>query len=503
MKRTFVPVIVGAAQYTQHKGTDRPLDPLSLMVKTSQDALNDAGGPSLKDLIDCVYVVNLLQWPFKDAPAMLCARLGIVPEQASYLPMGGNIPQLIVNRASRDLATGRCRAVLMTGAHAINSLRRAIKGEIVLDWPGSSPSERTGNDDASGIDEMEAAYDLFLPAHIYPLFETALRAASGKSPEDHRVSMGSLFARLSEIAAAHPCAWTRKARSAEEIVTPGPENRYIGYPYTRCMNANLYVDQSAALIMTTEETARSLGISKQIWVYPLGGADLNDIWYVSRRPHLAESPAIRNASRIALEQAALSLDDLGVFDLYSCFPSAIEIARKEVGIPEDDERDLSVTGGLPFFGGPGSNYSMHAVATIVELIRKDRSLKAMVTANGWFLTKHSIGIYGGFPPAYPWEDRDDSATQHSIDAKALPKPLEKASGTLMVEAYVIRHDSAGRPEKGTVIGRLEDGSRALAEIDSGHDGLLKMEAIELVGKSGHVHYDSGIGKNLVRFTEFG
>jgi len=502
MKRYSVPVIVGAAQYTQRKGADRPLDPLSLMVNTSLDALSDAGGPSLKDLIDCVYVVHLLQWPYQDAPGMLCTRLGLISQQTHYLPMGGNSPQLIVNRAARDLAAGRCRVVLMTGAHAINSLRRAIKGEIVLDWPESSPSEHTENEDASGIDDIEAAYDLFLPAHIYPLFETALRAVSGISPDEHRLSMGRLFARLSEIASGNPYAWTRKAFSAEEIATPSAENRYIGYPYTRCMNANLYVDQSAALIMTTEETARSLGISKQIWVYPCGGADLNDIWYFSRRPRLSESPAIRIASRIALEQAGLSLDDVGVFDLYSCFPSALEIARKEVGIPEDDGRDLSITGGLPFFGGPGSNYSMHAIATVVERIRKDRSLRAMVTANGWFLTKHSIGIYGGSSPANPWEDRDDSAIQQSIDAEALPRLVEKASGSLMVEAYVIRHDTAGRPEKGTVIGRLNDERRVLADIDAGHDGLFKMEAVELVGKTGLVHYDSGLGKNLVKFTEF-
>jgi acetyl-CoA C-acetyltransferase len=500
MKRSSTPIIIGVAQYTQQKDTERPLDPLSLMVNTSTTALMDTGKESVKALIDCVYVVNLFQWSYRDAPGALCKRLGINAGQRFYLPVGGNSPQYLVNKAARDLAAHRCKAVLMTGAEAIYSLRRALKGEVVLDWPESNPPERIDGDNIDSIDDREAAYDLFLPAFIYPLFETALRAASNRSPGEHQIFMGRLFAKLSRIASANPYAWIRKPLTAEQIAVSDAGNRIIGYPYTKSMNANINVDQSAALIMTTEEYARSIGIPESTWVYPLGGSELNDIWYVSRRPRLDESPAIRNASRIALEQAGLILDDIGVFDLYSCFPSAFEIARKEVGIPEDDPRDLSVTGGLPYFGGPGNNYSMHAIATVVERIREDRNLIAMVTANGWYLTKHSIGIYGGFPPVNPWYDRDDSAIQHSIDKEALPISIEKVSGVIKVEAYVVRHDNEGKPQKGTIIGRLSDGNRALADIDADNIDLLKMETAELVGKMGHVRYDPGLGKNLVRFS---
>jgi acetyl-CoA C-acetyltransferase len=498
MKRTSIPIIVGAAQYTQRKDTERPLDPLSLMVQTGRDAIGDTTKEAIKGLIGHVLVINLFQWPYRDAPGDLCARLGITAEKRSYLSVGGNTPQSSVNKASRDLAAGRCRAVLMAGAESIYSIRRALKGEIVLDWPVSSLPEFMEGDNTSGADDIEAAYDLLLPSHVYPLFETALRAASGRSPEEHQLYLGRLFAKLSETASSNSYAWSRKALSAEEIARPGIENRFVGYPYTRNMNANINVDQSAALVMTTEETARALGIPESKWVYPLGGADLNDIWFIIRRPRLDRSPAIRNASRIALKQAGLSLDDIGVFDFYSCFPSAFEIARKEVGIPEGDPRDLSVTGGLPFFGGPGNNYSMHAIATVVERIRKDRGLNAMVTANGWYLTKHSVGIYGGSPPSTPWGNRDDSAIQRSIDAEALPEPRAVAEGILTVEAYVIRHDTAGKPQTGTVIGRLSDGARALAEIDADVQGLLRMEEIELVGRKGRVRYDPGLGKNLIK-----
>ena len=335
---------------------------------------------------------------------------------------------------------------------------------------------------------------------MYPLFETSLRASSGRSPEEHQMYMGKSFERLSRIASQNPFAWSKQSLSAQVIATPTPDNRYVGYPYTKYMNANVDVDQSAAVIMTTEDSARSLGIPEDKWVYPIGGADFNDVWHVTHRPCLHESPAIRHAARIALEQADLTLEDIDVFDLYSCFPSAFEIARREIGIPEDDRRDLSVTGGLPFFGGPGNNYSMHAIAAVVDLIRKDRSRKAMVTANGWYLTKHAIGVYAGSSSGQPWDDRDDSPVQRSINAKALPMPIERASGSMMVEAYVIQHDKAGKPVKGTVVGRLEDGGRALAVIDAGLEELLEMETFELVGKQGDVRYDQATGRNLARFN---
>ncbi len=143
---------------------------------------------------------------------------------------------------------------------------------------------------------------------------------------------------------------------------------------------------------------------------------------------------------------------------------------------------------------------MHAIATVVDLIRKDRSHKAMVTANGWYLTKHSIGIYSGSPSAHPWEDRDDSTLQRSINAQALPESIERASGSLVVEAYVIRHDHVGRALKGTVVGRLGDGSRTLADIDAGPEELLHMEKIELVGMTGDVRYDEAKLRNIVRFN---
>lgn len=498
MTALYTPILAGVAQYTQPKDIEPPLDPMGLMVRTCRAALGDAGSVRLRGLIDEVHVVNLLQWPYRDAPGMLAEALGVRPWGKYYTPIGGNTPQMLVNRACRALAAGTVRAVLIAGAEAIYSLRRALAGKIVLDWPQSEPPEHIDGQERKSVNRIEADYDLFFPAVVYPLFETALRASSGRSVEGHREYVGRLWERFSRAAAVNPHAWIRRELSAREIIEATPDNRYINYPYTKCMNANINVDQSAAVLMTTAETAHSLGIDPAGWVYPLGGADFSDVWHVSMRPRLDSSPAIRNASRLALAQAGLNISDIDFFDLYSCFPSAVQIAMKEIGIAEHDPRDFTLTGGLAFFGGPGNNYSLHGIVSAAERIRADRSKKAMVTANGWYITKHSIGIYGGDPPKRPWEERDDSSIQTAIDAEALPEPVEKAEGDLRVEAYVIRHDREGRPLLGTVIGRLSDGRRTLAHIDAGADELEEMERVEMAGQTGQVRTISGKAGNRVR-----
>lgn len=426
---------------------------------------------------------------------------------------------MMVNNFARQIAVGKCATVLIAGAEAVYSLARAAEGLTALDWPkddfinalGDGPVNfdvllRYGYDleMQSGkvlpsLNEVESAYDIFPPQYMYSVFETSLRASNRRSPRQHREHMNGICRYLSGIAAKNPYAWTRDALKGD-LTSAGPENRYIGYPYTKLMTANTNVDQAAAIIMTSESMAMRLGIPSSRWVYPLGGADLSNVWYVSQRPCLHDSPAITEGARLALQQAGLTLEDIDIFDLYSCFPSAFEIARQALGIADGDCRDLSLTGGLPYFGGPGDNYSLHAIAEVVRRLRISPGLRAMVTANGGYNTKHSIGVYGCSPPENPWEERDDSVIQSQIDSLTLLQPVERARGELKVQAYVIRHLPDGRPEGGTVIGTLQDGSRVLADIDASPSELENLRERALEGRTGRVRFDDSRDRNLVRLT---
>ena len=143
---------------------------------------------------------------------------------------------------------------------------------------------------------------------------------------------------------SNPNAWIQKALTPEEIRTPGPTNRMIGFPYPKYMNSNNDVDQGAAIIMCSVEKARSLGIAEDRWVFPHSGTDCHEHKFISNRWTFAETPAIELGGRRALEMAGLTINDIDIVDLYSCFPSAVQLGAQSLGLPID--RQLTRTGGL-------------------------------------------------------------------------------------------------------------------------------------------------------------
>jgi len=497
MNKSSNPVIIGTGQFTQHKGTSNPLDPLSLMVKTSQMAIDDTQSNQILDCIDGVFMININSWSYEDAPGELSARLGIKPVKKIYLPDGGHSPQMLVNRGAKAIDSGEHSAILITGGEAAYSIFKTFDNQPPPNWPKKETPRYMENKKFEYNNEIEKKYGLIWAPLTYAIFETALGASSGRSQQEHRNYIGKLFERFSWKASKNHFSWTQQNYTTEEIITPQPENRYINYPYTKRMCANFFVDQSASIIITSEQVAESLNIERDKWVYVMGGADLNNIHKITQRPRLDNSPAVREASKLALEQAGLTLKEIDAFDLYSCFPSIVEIIMNEVGIKEDDPRDFTITGGLPYFGAPLSNYSLHAIINAVNLIRYNTTLKIMIVANGGYNTNQSIGIYGSKPPIIPWGIRDDSKIQQTILEKTLPEPIEKVNGELIIDGYTIYYDRTGVPKRVYVIGTLEKGHRALAIIKSESVILTNIGTQELVGRASMIQYDSTIDRNVV------
>ena len=491
------PIIVGVAQLTQPKKVSERLHPLKLIENASQIALEDVNSPKIVDHIDSIFMVNIRSWSYEDAPAELCETLGIKPVHKVYLPDGGDTPQMLTNRAANWISLGKSNAVLITGGEALYSIFNAEKGKISLDWPKKGkPSYMEGNI-WDGTVPFENKYKIKFPPFSYALFETAVRAASNRSIKEHNQYMGKLMEKFSITASKNPHAWTQNSYSAEEITTPTPNNRYICHPYTKLMCSNVFVDQSAAIIMTSDEIAEEIQIVREKWVYLMGGADFKNLHKITKRPRIYDSPAAREGSRQALNQAGITLKDIYAFDIYSCFPSIVEIITKEIGLEENDPRDLTITGGLPYFGGPWSSYSMHSIVSAVELIRKNPSFNIMVVANGGYNTKQSFGIYGTKPPAQAWGERDDSAVQEKIYADSLPNPIEKASGKLRIDAYTIYYDREGVPKRGIAIGTLENRTHTFAFIEAKADILLELEKQELVGQTFPVQYNIELERNIL------
>ena len=504
------PVLIGAGQYTYKGSPAESPSPLDLLQRACGAAAADAG-LALAQLgeVDTLYVVGFaveaggsgartrLPRPL-NPPKSLARRLGAAPRTAAYSHMGGNTPQMLINTACEAIAKGESDVALITGAEFLGSLTKRMKLGLGFEgWDDGEvePPQRIG-DPRPGATPQEAAHGLGYPVNTYPLFENAYRAHKGWSLEAHRQRLGALFAPFTRVAAANPHAWFPTARSAEELITVSEANRMVGFPYPKYLNAIMEVDQSAALILTSVDKARALGVDPARWVFLHGCADAADLWYPLERQDYHSSPAMRLTGKLALEMAGKSLADMDYFDLYSCFPIAVEIACEEAGLSLDDPRGLTLTGGLPYFGGPGNNYAMHGIAEAAARCRAKPGSFAMTTGNGWFLTKQSCGIWSTAPLAGPWARQDPKRLQAEIDALPHPPIIAEPDGPAVVETYTVVHDREGA-RLGIVIGRDEAGRRFVANTRTEPAVLAELESREGVGRRGRVRHDRERNLNLI------
>jgi acetyl-CoA C-acetyltransferase len=454
------PVVVGVGQVV-----DRQLDagPIELAEQAARAALDEA--PGLAGAVERLSVVNILSRRAGTAPATdLAKRLGIAPAVRETTTVGGNTPQWLVNRAAADIFAGRLEATLVVGAEAVRSRRL---DESPAPRPGR-PREAGEADDVVGgarrdLTDEEHAAGLYVPVQVYPLFESVLARRAGRDAAAQRLYAARLLSRFTEVAARHPCAWFPERRRPEEIAEPSPDNRLVAEPYTKRMTAFIGPAQGAALLLTSLARARSQGLADQA-VFVWAGAELDDVWFPLQRPDLGSSPAIRQAGEALFAAAGVGVDDVDRFDLYSCFPSAVEMAAEALGLRLEDPRGLTVTGGLPYFGGPGNNYATHAIATIVERLRDEGGL-GLVTALGWYATKHALGLYGAGPPPRGYRLPDLRALQRAIDATARPyvPAEEEVAGPAVVEASTVLYDHSGVAVGAPVVATLADGRRCAAD----------------------------------------
>jgi len=493
--RRRLPVVIGGGQTT-----DRPDDPttgkepLLLIEEAARRAADDAGGGArLLAAVDTVAVPTVVCHDYGDAAGLLAARLGCPGARRLNTTLGGNTPQALVNHLADEIASGRSAVALIAGAEAWHTARALGRAGRRIPWTPARPEDgpRWG-DGRPGSSEVEIRHGAAQPITTYPLFENAFRAARGLDLAAHRRELAEFAARSAALAAQNPHAWFRDGKSADELGTVTAENRMIGFPYPKFMNAIIDVNQGAAVLLAADDAARRLGVAEDRWVYPWAGVDVIEHWYLLDRVDYHSLPGVRRAGAELLETTGLTVDRLTYLDLYSCFPIAPRLTAAMLGIPPADPRPLTVTGGLPWFGGPGNNYTTHAVVALVERLRASRHAFGLVHANGWHLTKHALGIYGGAPPPRGWQRAGNAALQRWVDGMPHPHVVAEPTGRGAVETYTIMHGRDGGPEHGTVIGQLDGGGRFVAVLPRDATLLDAMEREEQVGRAGTVRREQGL-----------
>jgi acetyl-CoA C-acetyltransferase len=476
------PCLIGVGQRTWHPeevGDAGAPEPLVMWEDVVRRAADDTGvGSAALDRLESLQIVYCQTWQYDDPPARLADALGISPPHAYYSGIGGTTPQVLVNGAAERILAGELDVALVCGAEALATQRRyKRRGER---FPYRfKPEERRPFPWEAPFHPAEVAHEVFQAWLTFAIFDNARRGHLGVGLDEYRGQLGDLLAPFTDIAAANPNAWFPVARSAGEIITATPENRMVGYPYTKYMVSIMDVDMAAAVLLASHEAADALGVPPDRRVYLRGWCYATDPTYVAEHDEMWRSPAMAAAAGEAMRIGGVDVDDVAHLDVYSCFGSSVNFARDALGLGTDDSRPLTVTGGLPYHGGAGSDYMTHSIATMADVLRRDPASYGLVSGVGMHMTKHVYGLYSTEPGtvAPPEQER----VQAKLDAAGRRVIRDVYDGAATVAAYSVVHGKDGEPGWGVVVCDVPEGDRAYGKVLNAAM-LASIERDELVGR---------------------
>ncbi|OJY42634.1 acetyl-CoA acetyltransferase [Pseudonocardia sp. 73-21] len=501
------PVVVGVGQASDRIDDPgyRRLSAVGLAAVAAAEALADSGADpaAVAAAIDTVAGVRQFEisTPMAQAPLgrsdnyprSVANAVGAAPARAILEVAGGQSPQHLITELAGAIAAGSSQVALVFGSEAISTVRHLAAREDRPDF--SEHAEGDLEDRGFGLKGLtsrhQVAHGLSDAPSQYALLDNARRARRGETREQYAAGMGALFAPFTRVAAKNPHAAAPTERSAAELVTPSERNRPIADPYPRYLVARDQVNQGAAALLMSTAAADRLGVPAANRVYLHGHADLRERDLLER-PDLGAAPASVAAARHALEVAGIGVDDLTTIDLYSCFPVAVSAVADGLGLAADDPRGLTLTGGLPFFGGAGNNYSLHAVAETVHRLRAAPGSYGFVGANGGILSKYSAGVYSTTP--VEWRSDRSADLQAELDAGPTVSQAVTADGWGTVETYTVKHGRGGA-RTGVVVGRLEADGRRFLALTEGDDALDLLSSGEPIGTRVHVR-SFGVGNRV-------
>ena len=467
----LTPVIVGVGQVVERIGEAgwQGLSAADLAAIAAERALADAGAArDLKPLIEVVSSIRTFEdsgaapSPFGKPdkfPLAVARRVGLAPKHAILEAVGGQSPVTALVEMATRVARGEIAAGLVFGAEAISNTRYLSSQGESRDWAEHDEGEIEDRGSARMLTALGIRHGIVSAPIAYALLENARRARLGMSREDYRAAMGELFAPFSAVAAANPYSSAASdPLSAAEIATVTPKNRMIADPFPLKVVARDQVNMGGAMLVMSAAAAREAGIPEERWVYIHGAAQAAEPDILERADPGAY-PAAEAALDAALAASGKGIGEVEVLDFYSCFPIAVfSTAVDHLGLSADDPRGLTVTGGLPYFGGAGNGYSSHAIASTVERLRERPGAFGLVGANGGFQSKYAALVISTAPAAFPgWSE----AAQQRPPS---PEIAELAEGPGTIETYTIVHDRAG-PVYAIAVGRLPDGRRFIARSD--------------------------------------
>ncbi len=452
------PVLVGVAAIDQRlEDPSGSLESLELMVAALEAAADDAGSHGILAEADSIRVPRGF-WQYSDPGRLVAERVG-ASRARTVLSEIGVLQQTLLSNACCAIAAGDETVALVTGAEAKHrELRSRITGVEISDTPQVDVEPDVKLEPGEPLfDDLEVARGLMLPVRSFAIMDSALRFSEGVGPRAHQDEIARLLAGFSKVAVTNPHAWVRTPVSFEEIRTPSANNRMLAFPYAKRHNSDWNVDQAAGLILCSVEKAREHGIDEDRWIFPLSASESNHVVPLAARAELHRNPGVEIAGARALALAGLAAKDVVHLELYSCFPAAVRVFVRELGLGSD--RPYTVTGGMAFAGGPLNNYVLQATVRMAEVLRQDPSGAGLVTTVSGFLNKAGFGVWSGEPPAEDFRFADVSE-----EVRASSERLEldgEYQGPARTVGYTVVY-LGEIPVEGIAVCDLPDGRRTIA-----------------------------------------
>jgi acetyl-CoA C-acetyltransferase len=453
------PVVVGAATLTQRvDDPDEGVEAIELMRRVAVAAAHDSGAGG--DLLASTGMVLVPKgtWTYQDPGRQVAATFGATPH--TVLAEVGVLQQTMLTRAAQAIAAGRVDVALVVGGEDKHrQLRAAIAGVERPPTVEPGAPDELWRPDGDILTRVEIERDLAVPAQQYAVMEQALRHAEGRDDAAQAARLGALWARFAAVAATRPDAWDRSAPGPADIVEPGASNRMLASPYTRRLCSQWNVDQAAALVLVSAAEADRRGVPRDRWIFPWAAAESNAMIPMPARAELHRSAAMAHVGRALVDavDGLGSLAEVDLVDLYSCFPAAVGIGARELGL--DEERPLTLTGGMTFGGGPLNNYVLQALATLVQALRQQPGATGLVTAISGMMTKPGGSLWSTEPPSRPFAALDvtDAARADTVGCPLDPD----ATGPGRIVGATVVHDR-GEPVRAVAVVDMPRGSRTVA-----------------------------------------
>ena len=385
-------VVVGISAI-QQKGNFENLDEaLHLMDKAVKEALSDSGNEHVKDYIDEIRIPKGF-WRYRDPGKWIARNNNFKNIPTTYVTKIGVLQQNLINEACQKIETGEINASIILGGEArFKQLRAVIEKKEYFetkldenpDFYIKAKEDLYGDEELAELGAMAVGY--------YATMETAIRKNDGEGIEEHQNNIALMYEEFSKIASENKDGWLNHPYAKEDILETSKKNKMLAYPYNKLHCTSWNVNQSAAIIICSEELANELEIDNKKRVYPISSSENNHMIAIQQRPKLYESLGMTyaaNSINKMIERLDIKLD---AYDLYSCFPAAIKMFTKSIGL--DSEIPKTVTGSMPYAGGPLNSFVIHSTVKMIQKIRALEVEYGLITGVSGMMTKQSFCVWG-------------------------------------------------------------------------------------------------------------